>query len=535
MSKISDYLRQHLTGEVSTEPNVRRALARDGSVFELAPQLAIYPRTTNDVRKVMRFAWRLAERGQVLPITARGGGTSTTGAVISSGAILSFTSHMASILELDVRSNMVRVQPGVSITSLNEAMATHGLFFPVEPSNARVATVGGALASNASGVKATKYGSIRNWTDRLEVVLANGEIIQTERLTKQQLSRKKGLQTMEGEIYRSLDALIDDYSEKLSGLDSNAPFPLHQVKAKDGSFNLMPLIVGSEGTLGIITQAILKLESRPDDVSLIAAAIPNGIDVAGLTDQLKELEPSQLDFIDGETLKLIEAKDGGTPWQVVSKTRPATLIFIEFDDKHRAKKVKKVAKILTEAGVADAEIADTFEDQEALRAVNHSVSVITNFADQHAAALPISGGLMVTPNQVPELVDRIKKVLTKNHVAAGIWGSLGAGRVDVWPLLNLANLGQRQALFKLTREIRTLVEEMGGSILIETGGGRMGAAFTEDFYGAEIAATFVKVKKIFDPFSTLNSGVKTGTTQAELVKILRKNYDRARFAELNLS
>ncbi len=533
MSKIAEYLQQHLAGEVTTATSVRRALACDDSVFELAPQLAVFPRTTNDVRKVMRFAWRLAERGQVLPVTARGGGTSATGAAISSGAILSFTAHMASILELDVRSNMVRVQPGVSISALNEAMATHGLFFPVEPNNARIATVGGILATSTSGVKSVKYGSIRSWTDRLEVALANGEIIQTERLSKQQLSRKKGLQTMEGEIYRSLDALIDDHAEKLQSLDTNAPFPLQLVKNKDG-FDLTPLIIGSEGTLGIITQAILKLEPRPDDVSLIAAALTTEIDIAGLTEQLLALEPSQLDFIDGETLKIIEAKDGGKSWQTVTKARPQMLIFIEFDDKHRLKKVKKVAKILTEAGVADAEIADTFEDQETLRAVNRSTSTIANFSDQHSAALPIGCGLIIQPEKVPEFVDRVKKLLSNNHISAGIWGSLGGGRVDVWPLLNLANLGERQTSFKFMREIRSLVAEFGGSIAVEFGGGRMGVPFVEDFYSAKTAALFDQVKKIFDPFGTLNPGVKTGTSQADLVKILRKNYDRARFAELNL-
>ena len=97
MSKIADYLRERLAGEVSTEPSIRQNFATDGSIFSIMPQIVVYPRTTNDVRKVARFAWRLAERGQVLPITARGAGTDTTGGAIGSGAVISFPAHMSRI------------------------------------------------------------------------------------------------------------------------------------------------------------------------------------------------------------------------------------------------------------------------------------------------------------------------------------------------------------------------------------------------------------------------------------------------------
>ena len=95
MSKIAEYLRERLIGEVSTEPNVTDSLATDGSIFSVHPRVVVYPRTTNDVRKVARFSWRLAERGQILPLTARGNGTDTTGGAIGSGAIISFPAHMS--------------------------------------------------------------------------------------------------------------------------------------------------------------------------------------------------------------------------------------------------------------------------------------------------------------------------------------------------------------------------------------------------------------------------------------------------------
>lgn len=539
MSKIAEYLRGKLVGEVSTDPAVRADFARDGSILESTPQIVVFPRTTNDVRKVARFTWRLAERGQILPITARGGGTSTTGSAIGSGAIMSFPAHMSRILELDIKSQMVRVQPGLNFAALQEAMATHGMFVPAASSDFKVATIGGALASNVAGAKSVKYGTLRDWTDRLEIVLANGEIIQTGRLSKHELSTKKGLQTMEGEIYRGLDALIDENADAIDNFSDGAAanadgFAIDLVKGSDGSFDLTPLIVGSQGTLGIITQAIVKLALRPNEVSLIAAAITPEQDLPSLIEQLLVLEPSELEFIDGDTLKLVDDKDGGTAWKYISNKQPEILLFIEFDDKNHARKAKKAARILDDASVVDARIASNWEEQETLRSIHHSVAAITNYSERGVAALPIAPDLAVAPTQVLELIDLIEKLLKRNHINAGIWGHLGAGIISVRPLLNLANLGQRQAMFKFLDEVLGAVNQLGGSMSGEFGDGRLLAPANKDQYGEKMADIFTQIKAIFDPYNTLNPGVVTGTTREDLVSMLRQDYREDRFPGLNL-
>ncbi|MCL2451483.1 FAD-binding oxidoreductase [Candidatus Saccharibacteria bacterium] len=539
MSKIADYLRGKLTGEISTDPAVCADFAHDGSILEAMPEVVIFPRTTNDVRKVARFTWRLAERGQILPITARGSGTDTTGAAIGRGAIMSFPAHMARILELDVKSQAVRVQPGLNFAALQEAMATHGLFVPTASSDAKVSTIGGALASNVAGAKSIKYGTLRDWTDRLEVVLANGEVIQTGRLSKHELNAKKGLQTMEGEIYRGIDALIDENAEIITGYANGSSlsaggYAIDLVKGSDGSFNLTPLFTGSQGTLGLIVQAIIKLAPHPDKVSLIAAAITSDQDLPTLTEQLLALEPSELEFIDGDTLKLIEKKGGGTPWKAVSEKRPETMLFIEFDDKHHSRKVKKAARLLDEAAVVDAQVASTWEDQEILRSIHHSVSAITNFSERGVAALPIAPDLSVGSARVPELVEAVKKLLRRNHIEGGIWGHLGTGVVSVRPLLNLANLGQRQTVFKLLGELLETVNNMGGSMSGEFGDGRLLAPATKEQYGAKMTEIFTKLKAICDPYGTFNPGVITGATRDDLLNMLRQDYREDRFPELNL-
>lgn len=526
MSKIADYLRERLTGEVATDIATREKFSTDGSIFQIVPQLVIYPRTINDVRKIARFTWRLSERGQTLPLTARGNGSDPVGAAISSGAILAFSTYMSRILEFDYKSQMVRVQPGLNYTTLQEAMATHGLFLPVVPTSQN-ATIGGMLAHNTAGAKSVKYGPMRNQVDCIEVVLANGEVIQTGRLSKRDLSRKKGLQTMEGEIYRALDALIDDnYDEinafgKMNKFDATG-FPIHLVKETNGSFDLTPLFVGSQGALGITTQAILKLQPVSEQTILLAIGVKYDQDLAHLTEQILNLGPSEFSFIDGETLTLINKKSGNKSWNRISDTQPDLLLFVEFNDRNSARQVKKLTKFLRTSGVTDVKTAESWEEQEKIRSVRTIVSEITNFTERGTAALPLTDKIAIKPAQVSEFIERAKKVLSHNHIDGGIWGNLGSGIVTVKPLINLANLGQRQTVFKFMKEMRELTLEFNGSIAGDIGEGRLNAPFATEQYGDKMAEIFEKVKQIFDPFNMLNSGVKLGATIDDLKNIIRQ-------------
>ena len=343
---------------------------------------------------------------------------------------------------------------------------------------------------------------------------------------------------MEGEIYRSLDNLIEDNQELIQKLDeSNTPnasgYALELVKAKDGSFDLTQLVIGSQGTLGVIVQAILKLTNRPTEVSMMAAAITGEQDLPTLTEDLLQLEPSELEFIDGGTLELIEQLGGGTPWKTVTDVKPVAMVFIEFDDRNRARKVKKAAKLLESAGVLDARVATEWEDQESLRSIHHSVSTITNYSHQGTSALPLAPDIAVEPSKVPLLVEKVRGLLRHHHIEGGVWGHLGTGVISVRPLINLANLGQRQIVFKFISELAEAVADLGGSLTGEFGEGRMASVATGDQNGQELTDLFVKVKQIFDPYGTLNPGVKSGSDQQTLLAHLRQEYNQSG-AEFNL-
>src|SRR5687768_4329053 len=180
--------------------------------------MVIYPKNTQDVRKVTRFTWQLAERSTnddgkasyVLPITARGRGSDQGGAAIGKGIVMVFPAHMNKLMEFDTKQRLARVQPGMIYRAFQEVMHSHRMFLPPYPSSIDYATIGGAIANNTAGEKTVKYGAMRNYVHSLEVVLANGEVIQTSRISKKELDRRKGFTSFEGEIYRQIDGIITD-------------------------------------------------------------------------------------------------------------------------------------------------------------------------------------------------------------------------------------------------------------------------------------------------------------------------------------
>lgn len=532
MSKIGHYLQEHLTGEVLSATDARRHLATDGSIFSLAPLLVVYPQGENDVRKIARFSWQLAERNRIMPITARGSGTDQSGAAIGSGMLVVFPAHMNRIVELDAKSGTIVVEPGINYGKLQQTLMTHGRFLPPFPASMEYSTVGGAVANNASGEKSIKYGDTRSFVKSLRVVLANGEVITTHRLSKREVNKKLGLATFEGEIYRSIDALIEEHQDAILGSElqvskNSAGYNLLDVKHRDGSVDLTPLLVGSQGTLGIVTEITLGTEPHEPQTSLLIAAIDDIAQLQNTVLELRQLNeiPSAVEMVDENLINLVRQDHPNLLKNIVEKPYPKFVLLVEFDGNERSRKkgVRKASKVLDKYS-SSYRLETDLEKQSELWKIRHMSAVLAAHNNGTKKALPIIEDGVVPVNKFGELLQSVYDMFAKYKLPIAIWGHAGDGNLHMQPHLDLSQIGDRQKAFKLMDEYYKLVISLGGSTSGQGNDGRLRAPYLRQLYGNEMYTVFEKLKRIFDPYGTMNPGVKIGVSHEQARQLVRNEF-----------
>ncbi len=538
MSKVSEYLNEHLQGEVTNNDNVRRRFATDGSVLTITPDMVVFPRSTSDLRKIARFSWQLAEKGHKLPITPRGGGTDQTGGAIGEGVIVDVQAYMDTIFEVDAKQRLVRVQPGITFKSLNEALRLYGLYIPSFPGSQGYSTLGGAIANNAGGILSGKYGSTSAWVHQLEVVLSNGDVIQSGRLSKREVARKKGLQTFEGEIYRGIDNLICDNDQLLDTLAidvcDNVGYGIVNVKQRNGSMDLAPLLIGSQGTLGIISEVIMKAEVLPQKPLVGAIAFTDHESARDGMDILRLFKPAVMELIDGRLFETAIAQ--GNRYQFYSDASEhgnvASVVYLEFDDKSgRAKKKigKKLAKHFSK--LPSYLVLESDEDKIThLKELLHVPAVVL-FSDQKNICAPgFLNGAFVPSDRFEEFSNAVAEIEKKRRVNLPLSGRAYQNVYYAYPMLDLNKAVDKQKIFKLLEDWSLAVTEHGGHLIGEAAEGRLKAPYAYGVLEDDVNKLFEGVRDVFDPQATMNTGVKQNTDKKQLDSWLRSDYDGSDFA-----
>ncbi|HSX46687.1 MAG TPA: FAD-binding oxidoreductase [Patescibacteria group bacterium] len=538
MSKVAAYLQEHLSGEVMTSADVRGYFSTDGSIFQIMPSIIVYPRNENDVRKAVRFSWQLAERGRTIPITARGLGTDQSGAAIGAGILLVFPAHLNRILELDSKTGTVVVEPGTNYGKLQQSLHTHNRFLPPFPASLEYSTVGGAIANNAGGEKSFKYGATRDFVKSLKVVLANGEAIEAKRISRRELNKKLGLATFEGEIYRNLDVLIEENRELIQktvlGVSKNSSgYSLADVKRRDGSFDLTPLMVGSQGTLGIVTEATLKTQPHNPSTTLIAAFCDD-INVAEeVVSELRGLadKPSAIELVDEHLLNYVHSQNPNQLKGVLEPPFPKIVLLIEFDDQNertQKRMAKKTIKIMNRYQL-NYQLETDPRAKDELWKIRHSVAAVLAYPKGNARALPIIEDGIVPPEQFGQYLNQLSALFKSYNLDVAVWGHAGDANLHMQPFLDLSQVGDRQKIFRLLDDYFNLIVSLGGSLSGEHGDGRLRGPYLAKVYGDDVYELFQRVKQIFDPYGILNPGVKIDASLEANKSILRNSYTTGKY------
>ncbi len=533
MNKVAHYLQQHLVGEVLTSPDVLRYFATDESIFYIEPLLVAHPRTENDIRKTARFSWQLAERGRTVPITIKGKGTDRTGASLGRGIILSMTAHMNKIIELDPKSGKVAVEAGSNLAKLQQTLHTHGRYLPPVSQSSEYTTIGGAVANNDSGPESYKFGPTREFVSATRSVIANGELIVTGRLSKRDLGKKLGLASFEGEIYRSLDKLIEESSdiiEQIANLGdrNNVGYAIQEVKMKDGSFDLTPLLVGSQGSLALISEITLDTEVYNPKRNLIVAKFPDSARAFELVSKINSQKqgPLRIDFLDSTVVEQVQRINPNIFARTFGKDIPGCTLFIQFEEKgggFTKKSKKSLLKTIDNLGGEPVEADEN--DMDSWLVALDSVSLFLTNSEGSTKPIPIITDAVIPIENMANFLEKAKELIARQtNKPFVMWGQAGSGIVQAVPMFDISQIGDRQKMFKLLDEYYNLVIQHGGLTSGYASEGRLLASQQHKVFTKEMQDLMVAIKKIFDPFSTLNPGVKTALDVEELKPLLRNEY-----------
>ncbi|WP_226527465.1 glycolate oxidase subunit GlcD [Metabacillus niabensis] len=419
--------------------------------FQSMPDGVISPRNTREVSEIVKLC-----NEYKVPIVPRGSGTNLcAGTCPTEGGLVILFKHMNNILEIDEDNLTVTVQPGVVTLDMITEVEAKGLFYPPDPSSMKISTIGGNINENSGGLRGLKYGVTRDYVMALEIVLANGDIIRT--------------------------------GGKL---------------AKDvAGYDLTRLFVGSEGTLGIITEATLKLIPMPETKKTILALYQDLEAAARSVSNIiaSKIIPTTLEFLDQPTLQVVEdfAKIG-------LPTNVQAVLLIEQDgpEKEVERDIKRISDICSMENAVSVQVAESEEQAMALRTARRSaLSALARLKPT-----TILEDATVPRSEIAKMVRAINEIAETYQVNICTFGHAGDGNLHPTCLTDSRNHEEIERVERAFEEIFKKAVEFGGTITGEHGVGVMKAPYLELKLGKEGIAAMKAIKDAFDPNNIMNPG-----------------------------
>ncbi len=500
---VADLRRMLKVTQVKDDVASLQAYAVDASIYKIRPQVIVLPESESDIDAVMMYAVRMG-----VPVTPRAAGTNLTGSAIGKGIILD-VSRLNKILELNVEERWARVQPGIVLNEMNKQLARSGLLFGPDPSSGDMCKLGGMLANNSAGPHTLRYGAVKDNVRALRVWLETGGWHDAQPYELMDPGYAHHL--AETPALRSVLNLIHDHrkliqSKRPQVTKNSAGYNVFDVAdgIERGLFDVPKLFIGSEGTLGVFSEATIQLVDLPRHTITGLIHFQHLDDVGAAVHALLSLQPSALEIMDANTLNLIGRHRYGIP-----SDADATLL-IEFDqdqDSDRSAQLLKLCRPYQLA--ADPVMAFSREQQANLWQARKAL--YPTLYQYSASKKPINfvDDVVVSAEQTGELVRYLESVFGPHHVPVAIFGHIGNGNAHIVPLLDVNDAQDFTRMVEGYYEIhQTVLTRFGGSICGEHGDGRIRAEMVRSMFGEDLYAVFVKIKEAFDPAGILNPGVK---------------------------
>ncbi len=425
--------------------------SKDASEHKRRPEAAVWATTTEEVSAILKLA-----NQEMFPVTARGAGTSLAGlAVPEHGGLVLDLGRMNKIIEINIEDRLAVVQPGVVYTDLEKALAPHGFFFPPDPASGKVCTLGGNVATNAGGIKGAKYGTTKDYVLALEVVLPDGRVLHT------------GSKCM----------------KSVSGYD------------------LTKLFVGSEGTLGVVTEITLKINPRP---ALTATAMATFQDLEDAGRAVSEIMysgivPSALEVVDQQTLIAINQNTD------LDLPEVEAILVAEADGHTKEEteyQLSKIIDIFKKNRAGSVTRAEKPEDAEALWTARKSAYAVASRINNNLFVEDLS----VPMSKVPDMLRAIFDIAKKYDLKMPTVGHAGDGNLHPSISIDGTNPDEIKRMQEASTELFKKVIGFGGTLTGEHGIGLAKARFMEMEHDHVAMDVMRSIKRTFDPNNILNPG-----------------------------
>ncbi|MFI7185331.1 FAD-binding and (Fe-S)-binding domain-containing protein [Streptomyces anthocyanicus] len=481
MTDLEAALRRAVRGEVGFDTTSRALTTMDASNYRRVPLGVVAPRDADDVAAVLEVC---RERG--VPVVARGGGTSIAGQATGTGVVLDFTRHMNRLVGIDPEARTAVVQPGLVLDRLQDAAAPHGLRFGPDPSTHGRCTLGGMIGNNSCGSHSVAWGTTADSVRELSVLTARGRRL---RLGREWSGAPEGLRELvDGELAR-LRTGFPDLPRRISGYALDALLP-------ERGADVARSFCGSEGTLGVLTEAVVRLVESPRARAL---AVLGYADEAGAAEAAAGLLPLGPLTVEGMAVDLVPSTEG--------LPRGGAWLFVETGGDTEAEARARAEAVVRAADVVDALVVTDPAGQRTLWRIREDASGTATRMPDGSEAWPGWEDCAVPPARLGGYLRDFRRLLTAHELRGTPYGHFGDGCIHVridFDLLSEAGVARFR---RFSEELADVVVAHGGSLSGEHGDGQARAELLPRMYGPETVALFERAKAVWDPDDLLNPGM----------------------------
>lgn len=523
----AEKIRKFFKGEVLDDAETLKLYSKDASLFEVRPKVVVFPKDSDDIKNLVNWARSGPERS----LTVRAAGTDMTGGPLSEGVIIDVTKHLNKVS--DIHEDGTWVEPGVFYRDFEPKTLEKGLILPCYTASKSLNALGGMFGNNSAGEKTLRYGQMENFVLESRVIFADGNEYSVKPLSRDELEAKILQEDFEGNLYKKIFELVTQNQEKIRNAKprvskNSAGYYLWNVW--DGeTFDLNKLLVGSQGTLGIMTQMKLRLMKKKERHDMVALFFKSWDDLPDVVNAILPQEPESLETFDEDTLKLgirfmpeIARRAGSSFLGFLAKFIPEALIGLrmlglpkliilvevsEESEEGVKEKVKKIVEAVAPFRVWHRIIEKDSEEEKFWVMRRESFNLLRQHVKGKRTA-PFVEDFCIQPEKVPEFLPQALKLLKDSGIDANIAGHAGNGNFHIIPLMDFKKESERKKIALVADKFYDLVASFGGSISAEHNDGIVRTPYLGKMYSAEILELFRQTKKIFDPTNIFNPGKK---------------------------